>query len=209
MPEIVSLREFARRIGVSLQAVQKAARPESGRISVERDAAGKITGVDWDTQAAAWHDNSKAPQRRPHNPSGGRPRKDGTPTAVAADRSQRAGDVTEFPGAQPHGGAKKRAEKEPAPQGEMSLAQIQRARELVKLQIDNEDLKKKRGETVSRSDVLNEGSKLAGAIIGALFNIPERISDDLAGMTDPHKISELLTRELTEAVASIREKYGQ
>lgn len=209
MPEIVSLREFARRIGVSLQAVQKAARPESGRIAVERDAAGKITGVDWDTQEAAWHDNSKAPQRRPHNPSGGRPRKDGTPAAAAVDRSLQEDDVSEFLEPQPNGGALKRSKTEPAPKGEMSLAQIQRARELVKLQIDNEDLKKKRGETVSRSDVLNEGAKLAGTIIGALFNIPERISDDLAGMTDPHKISELLTRELTEAVASIREKYGQ
>jgi hypothetical protein len=204
--EIITLREFARRIGVSLTAVQNGAK--SGRIDVFRDDAGKITGIDWSTQEAAWSENSKAPQRRPHNPGGGRPRNDGLPPAAPATRRPQEGEVTEHLEAQPHGGALKRAATEPPPKGEMTLAQIQRARELVKLQIDNEALKKAKGESVSRAEVYSEGAKLAGTIISALYNIPERISDDLAGMTDPHKIAELLTREINDAVASIRQKYG-
>ena len=204
--EIISVREFARRIGVSLTAVQKAARPENGRIEAIRDDDGKITGIDWDTQQAAWHANSKAPQKRPHNIGGGRPRNDGKPPAAAKQRQE--GDVSEHLEPQAHGGALKRSEKEPPPPGEMSIAAIQRARELVKLQIDNETLKKVKGESVDRAATFAEGAKLAGTIISSLYNIPERISDDLAGMTDPHQIAELLLREINDAVASIRAKYG-
>lgn len=200
MPEIISLREFARRVGVSLQAVQRGAKPENGRIAALRDATGKITGIDWETQEAAWTENSKAPQRKPHNPGGGRPRNDGAPPAPPAQSKT----VAPSPGKPGHGDENDR-ETDP---GRMSLTAIQRARELVKLQIDNETLKKVRGETVDRAQEFSNGAKLAGTIISSLYNIPERISDDLAGMTDPHKIAELLTREINDAVASIRSKYG-
>lgn len=192
MSEVISLREFARRIGVSLPAVQKAARPENGRLQVIRDQAGKITGIDWATQEAAWHENSKHPQKRPHTIAGGRPRNDGQP-----------------PAAPKSAGGKADADKDPdAPRGEMSISAIQRARELVKLQIDNESLKKIKGDTVERAEVYASGAKLAGAIISGLYNIPERVSDDIAGMSDPHKINELLVREIDAVVAELRKQYG-
>lgn len=206
MSEIISLREFARRLGVSLTVVQKGARPENGRIAVERDANGKITGIDWSTQEAAWTDNSKAPQRKPKTSAGGRPRLDGKPTA--APRQRQEGAVSDYLEPQGHGGALKRSEKEPPPPGERSLAAIQRERELVKLAIDIEALKKVKGETVERAVEHAAGAKLGGVIVSALYNIPERISDDLAGMTDPHAISELLIEELNQAVASMRAQYG-
>lgn len=209
--EIISLREFARRIGVSLPAVQKAARPENGRIQVIRDAAGKITGIDWDSQQTAWTENSKAPQKRPHNIGGGRPRNDGQPPAAPRQKrhARQEGEVSEYLEPQAHGGALKRAETEPPPPGEMSITAIQRARELVKLQIDNENLKKIKGDTVPVAEVKAQGAKLAGALISALYNIPERVSDDIAGMSDPHAINELLVREIDAAVADIRKLYGR
>lgn len=208
--EIISVREFARRIGVSLTAVQKAARPDNGRITVERDETGKITGIDWDTQAAAWTENSKAPQRKPKTAGGGRPRLDGKPTAPAQQRVDESGSQT-WREPQSHGGTLKRSQKKGEPEvgGRKSLADIQREREIVKLQIDEEALKKTRGETVERAAVFAEGAKLAGVVISTLYNIPDRISDELAGMTDPHAISQLLVREINDAVASLRAKYGQ
>ena len=58
--EIVTLREFARRVGVSLTAIQKGVK--NGRIEAITDpATGKITGIDYATQATAWTANSKHP----------------------------------------------------------------------------------------------------------------------------------------------------
>lgn len=202
--ELISAREFARRIGVSLTAVQKAARPENGRIAAQRDSSGKITGIDWETQAQAWTDNSKAPQCRPKTSAGGRPRLDGTAPAAAA---KRAGTST--PSKREKGAETETNAGESGTTGRKSLADIQRERETVKLQIDEETLKKVRGESVDRATVYAEGTKLAGQLIAALYNIPERISDDLAGMTDPHEISNLLTQELNQAVSKLRAAYGQ
>lgn len=206
--EIISLREFARRIGVSLTAIQKAARPENGRIEAIRDDDGKITGIDWDTQQAAWNANSKAPQKRPHNIGGGRPRNDGKPPAPPREAAPREGDVSEHLEPQAHGGALKRSEKVQAPPGQMSMAEVQRARELVKLQIDNLKLREAQGELVSAADVKKQGHALATAIIGALYNIPDRCADEIAGMSDPHAIHKLLLEEIDNAVEGIRKAYA-
>jgi hypothetical protein len=187
---VISLREFARRIGVSLPAVQRAAKPETGRIEAIRDpATGKITGIDWDTQQHAWSANSKHPQKIPHHRAGGRPRKDGTPTAAPSTPAREIDDAPPSPGG-------------------MSMSEIQRARELVKLQIDNEKLKEVRGETIAVSQVKQAGAKLAATIINGLYNIPERCADDIAGMSDPHEIHKLLVREIDATVNELRAQYG-
>lgn len=190
--EIVTLREFARRIGVSLTAIQKGVK--SGRIEAITDPdTGKITGIDYASQAPAWTANSKHPQKVPHNIAGGRPRHDGQPTAAPATKTIAA-------------------RAEPAsPEGEkpgMSLADIQRARELVKLQIDNEKLKEVRGLSVSTADVEKQGRSLAAIVISGMYTIPDRISDELAGMTDANAIQNLLLQEIDRAVEQLRKAYA-
>jgi hypothetical protein len=193
--EIITLREYARRKEVSLTAVQKAV--ENGRIRAEVDpATGRRTGIDWDSQAPAWEANSKHPQKRPHTLAGGRPRNDGAPPAPPARRSAPAAP----PAPEPEG--------EVADRPGMSLADIQRARELVKLQIDNEKLKEVRGETVPTAEVEKQGRTLASAIIGGLYNIPDRISDELAGMSEPHAIHALLLQEIDRVVSELRKAYA-
>lgn len=208
--DIITLREYSRRVGVSLTAVQKAI--QNGRITAVTDPeTGRCKGIDWTTQAEAWTANSKHPQKKAHTAAGGRPRKDGQPTAPAQQRvpdAPREGDVSEYLEAQPHGGSLKRAQTEPAPAGEMTLAQIQRARELVKLQIDNEKLKEVRGTTVPAADVEKQGRSLASIVVGAVYNIADRISDELAGMNDPHQIHTLLLQEFDRAVDELRRAYA-
>lgn len=204
--EIVTLREFARRIGVSLTAVQKGVK--NGRIEALTDDTGKITGIDYDGQAPAWTANSKHPQKRPHNIGGGRPRNDGLPPAKPHTEGPREGEVVDSLEAQPHGGALKRSEKAPAPPGQMTMAEVQRAREMVKLQIDNLKLREAQGELVSAAEVKKQGHALATGIISALYNIPDRCADEIAGMSDPHAIHKLLLGEIDNAVETIRKQYA-
>jgi hypothetical protein len=195
--EVVTLREFARRIGVSLTAIQKGVK--TGRIQAITDSAtGKITGIDFESQAPAWSANSKHPQKRPHNISGGRPRNDGQapakPQSVGGDRlpgrpSPAKGDA-------------------PPPTGQMTMAEVQRAREIVKLQIDNLKLREAQGELVSAAEVKKQGHALAAGIISSLYNIPDRCADEIAGMSDPHAIHKLLLTEIDNAVEAIRKQYG-
>lgn len=211
MADEIPLREYARRKGVSLTAVQNAIK--SGRITPIRDAdGGRIKGIDWATQENAWEANSKHPQKRPHTIGGGRPRLDGQPPAPPAARQQQAQDeagvVSHLEG-QPNGGALLRNQKvePPTPPGQMSLADIQRARELVKLQIDNEKLKEVRGESVSAAEQEKQGRNLAAIVISGLYSIPDRISDELAGMSDPHAIAELLRQQIDASVSELRKAY--
>ena len=196
--EIVTLREFARRIGVSLTAVQKGVK--TGRLDALTDGAGKITGIDYDSQKDAWVNNSKAPQRMPKTVAGGRSRLDGQPVAKPTTNAGREAKASESRG-------DSRTES-PAPNGQMTLAEIQRTRELVKLQLDNLKLKEAQKELISAAEVKKQGHALATGIIANLYNIPERCADEMAGMTDPHAIHKLLVSEIDMAIEKIRSIYA-
>lgn len=205
-------------MGVSLPAVQKAVK--NGRIKAITDDNGKLKGIDWDTQKDAWLDNSNPAFRRnklAYQPegveatpfpaeegknTGGRPRKDGQPTA------KREGDVITDMERQPHGGALKRNQAVPPPAGQMSLAEIKRARELVNLQLDNTKLKQVQGELVSADSQRELGGKLAAIVISGMYMIPDIVAPELASMTDAHAIKTLLMQEIDKAVDGIRKAYG-
>ena len=198
--EIITLREFARRIGVSLTAIQKGV--QNGRIEAIKDATtGRITGIDWDTQAEAWQANSKHPQKRPRTLSGGRPRNDGAPPAPPAPRS--APQPTEprvaiHLGGQAHGGALLRSERvEPATAlDQMSLAEIQRARELVKLQIDEAKLQEATGRLISREEVKQQAFRTARSARDALMTMEDRLSPILASTSDIQEVRKVLRDDI-------------
>jgi hypothetical protein len=213
--ELIGIREAARRLGVSDTAVHKAIR--DGRLSApaeeDRHPDNKRPRLRWPKVQEEWTANAKHPQKRPHTIAGGRPRKDGQPTAPPADRqpappAPREGEVVGYLEGQPHGGALKRAQDTPPPEGEMTLAQIQRARELTKLEIDQETLKKVRQESVSAAEQEKQGRTLASIVISGMYSIPDRISDELAGMSDPHAIAELLRQQIDSAVSELRRAYA-
>ena len=193
--EIVTVREFARRVGVSLTAIQKGVK--NGRIQAITDATGKITGIDYASQADAWSANSKHPQKRPLNISGGRPRNDGLPPA-----SPKIGKVADEPATKTRSDALKRNnETPPSPTpGQMSMAEVQRAREIVKLQIDNLKLREAQGELVRTETVKADMARLAASVKAGLLNIPDRVSAQIAGMSEPHEIHALLTDEINTAI---------
>ena len=198
MTDIVSIREFARRIGVSLPAVQKAIK--NGRIVGFTNDKGRLTGIDWNTQKDAWTANSDPSRRRvtlAYSPDGteatpypsgegtnrgGRPRKDGTAT---------------------------KGMEAPPPSGGMSLAEIKKAREAVNLQRDKLKLDAEKKVLIPADEVKREGAKLAAALISSLYNIPDHISPELASLTDEQRIRRLITEEIDKAVEGIRAAYGR
>lgn len=159
--EIVSLREFAKRVGVSLPAIQKGIK--SGRIAAIVDPeTGKNLGIDAVSQVSAWSENSKAPQRKPNNIAGGRPRKDGQPVAAPVTNGGKLEP-------QAHGGALKRNEPSAEKQ---SMAEIQRQREIVKLQLDLMKMKQEQGELVPAADVEQAWAKMFRAAQTRILGIP-------------------------------------
>ena len=78
----------------------------------------------------------------------------------------------------------------------------------MKLQIDNEKLKEVRGQSVSTADVEKQGRSLAAIVISGMYTIPDRISDELAGMTDANAIQNLLLQEIDRAVEQLRKAYA-
>jgi hypothetical protein len=184
MSDVITVREFARRIGVSLTAIQKGVK--TGRIEAITDAAtGKITGIDFESQAQAWTANSKAPQKRPNTISGGRPRNDGQPPAKPKAEKPQPND------------------EPPKQQSGMSMAEVQRARELVKLQLDNLKLREAQGELVRVDVVKSDMARLAAAVKAGLMNIADRVSAQIAGMSEPHEIHALLTDEINSAISEL------
>lgn len=189
--KIVSLRTFAQEIGVSLTAVQKGIR--TGRIEgCQWNEKGHCTGIDLDSERVKWALNSKD-NCIPKVISGGRPRKDGQAPAKP----------------QTTGGQPDREAKAPDEKKGTSLADVQKARELTKLKLDQLKLKKEEGELVSAAEVEKNGYAIASMVIQGLYNIPDRIADELAGMSDPNEIHQLILSEIDSAVQQLREKYGR
>lgn len=185
----ITVTEFAKRKGVSRALVLRGI--TDGKIKAT--LIGRAYEIDWHTQARAWDDNYKHPQKRPQNIGGGRPRSDGMPAAAPRGAPERPAPADDEEG-------------QPKPR---SLADIQRDREAVKLQIDLETLKRVRGESVLKVDEERAGRKLAGAVISALYSIPDRVSDVLSGMSDANAIQQLLLQEIDQAVAGLRKAYAQ
>lgn len=188
--EKISVNEFAERKGVSRTLVLRGI--SEGKIKAEQ--FGRAYEIDWHTQAKAWDDNYKHPQKRPQNIGGGRPRSDGLPVATPRGAPARSAPADDDDDSEPK---------------QRTLADIQRDREAVKLQIDLETLRRVRGESVLKADEERAGRKLAGAVISALYSIPDRVSDVLSGMSDANAIQQLLLQEIDQAVAGLRKNYPQ
>lgn len=204
MSDIVSVREFARRMGVSLPAVQKAVK--TGRIDGVVGDNGKLKGIDWDTQKDAWTANSNPAQRRvrlAHTPEG----EDATPFP-AAEGTNRGGRPRKD-GQPPKGTPAPAPTLEPDTSKGASLAEIKRAREAVNLQLDKLKLDVEKKKYVPADSVRRDLSYLAAIVKSAFLNIPDRVSAELAGISDHHAIHAILTTELNAAMEELQKKSNQ
>lgn len=178
-------RAFARHIGVTLRAVQKAI--QSGRIAV--DADGKI---DADTAVEAWRRNTDESKRS------------------IADQSRRSLGNAAFsmppPPANPDDDEEYDDVPAAASREDPSMAAYRAARaarEQTRLERERMDLERERGTTLPLADAQRLAFTAFRTVRDNVMNIPVRLKDALAAESDPIRIETMLDAELVRALASV------
>ena len=189
----ISLREYARRRGVSHVAVMKAIKV--GRITPEPD--GSLDPVKADAQ---WDDQTD-PARQPEAPEDERAGTDQTP---AASDSDKPGD--EVAQVRPPAAA------EPAPQGAATFTQARTAHEIAKAQRARIEVQRLREEVVDRAYATSEVFRLARRERDAWVNWPARVAALMAAElgVDAHamqKVLETHVRDHLNELAEIRPEF--
>lgn len=178
-------RAFARHIGVTLRAVQKAI--QSGRIAV--DADGKI---DADTAVAAWRRNTDESKRS------------------ITDQSRRSLGNAAFSMPPPPANPDEDEEYDDVPAAasreDPSMAAYRAARaarEQTRLERERMDLERERGTTLPLADAQRLAFTAFRTVRDNVMNIPVRLKDALAAESDPIRIETMLDAELVRALASV------
>lgn len=202
--ELISIREFARRIGVSDTAVRKAI--SSKRVKVHsHDPKNARPLLKWPTCRDDWESNTNAAMR---THVGSR-----EPDAVPAEHQLQVREAQEVapapkarkkPGPKPSG-----ADDQPLDEDGMPSLNVSRAkREFYQAELARVDLEQRQGKLIEADGVRQHGRALGAALLSGFYTIPDRISDELAGMNDPNQIQALLIRELDQATENVRKSYG-
>ena len=189
----ISLREYARRRGVSHVAVMKAIKV--GRITPEPD--GSLDPVKADAQ---WDDQTD-PARRPERSEDEPAQADETPRASEPDKP---GDVAVAD--------RPAATIEPAPQGAASFTQARTAHEIAKAQRARIEVQRLREEVVDRAQATSEVFRLARRERDAWVNWPARVAALMAAELglDAHvmqKVLEGYVRDNLNDLAEIRPEF--
>jgi hypothetical protein len=183
-------RAFARHIGVTLRAVQKAI--ATGRIKVDEE--GKI---DADSAALAWNRNVDESRRsftdlsrQANKPAPGS--SVGASSAAAdADSDEDDEDDAELPDGQG---------EDPA----LASYRYARAeREQVRLERDRIELEQLRGSVIELAEAERMGFTALRTVRDAVLNVPVRVKDIIAAETDSARIEAVLADELTNALNAI------
>ena len=178
-------RAFARLIGVTLRAVQKAI--QSGRIAVDVD--GKI---DADTAVEAWRRNTDESKRSIADQS--------RPSLANAAFSMQA------PSANPDDDEEDDDIPAAASREDPSMVAYRAARaarEQTRLERERMDLERERGTTLPLADAQRLAFTAFRTVRDNVMNIPVRLKDALAAETDPVRVESMLDAELARALASV------
>jgi hypothetical protein len=178
-------RAFARHVGVTLRAVQKAI--QSGRITVDTD--GKI---DPDTAVAAWRRNTDESRRS------------------FADQARPSLANAAFSMQSSPANADEDVEEDDLPAGAtredpsmIAYRAARAAREQTRLERERMDLERERGTTLPLADAQRLAFTAFRTVRDNVMNIPVRLKDALAAESDPTRVESMLETELTRALASV------
>lgn len=167
--ELISQREYARRLGVSHVAVQRAVK--AGRIST---VGGKIDPARADLQ---WHENTD--QSKPRNRITGNPKQ----AKVAGEPSE----PMDMVGADEVFGG---------PSTASGYAKARAARELYQAQLAKLELDRQRGTLVRADEVRLGAFNMARKARDQLIALPERLATVLAAIQEPAEVQRILEEEI-------------
>ena len=192
MPELISIREAARRLGVSDTAVHKAIKADRVHI------AGRTPGSDrplvaWPQAQADWKANSDT-QKRSHVGSRGSPVRandppplEVLPTSSRPDEGQK--EVGEIP-------AKSTA-------GAPSYAASRAIREAYQARLAKLDYEERSGKLIEVDKVKTAAFKVARTVRDGLLNMPDRVAHELAHEADPSAVHQRLTAEIRSILEAL------
>lgn len=193
--ELIGICEAARRLGVSDTAVHKGIK--SGRVQVHsRHPGNGRPQLAWPDFQIQWMANSDTSKRSHVGSRGGVNRQANEGKVLATSDRMDEQEIVDAPASGPASGRGG------------DYTQSRAKREFYQAELARLEFEKESGRLVDAEESRAEGTKLAAAVISALYTIPDRISDELAGMGDPYEIQRLLTKELDRCVEDLRKQYG-
>lgn len=209
MADWISLREFARRRDVTLQAVQKAiATNRITAAAVRRDDTGRLRAIDADQAAIDWHRNTD-PELALRtgtvippppasvvlaNPDIGIPISAGAPPDVVAPQLV-------LPAAD--------ASPVPPPLEDDSFRRDRAENERLKKVNAELDLAERLKLLVPMKDVRRVAFESSREIHDTMIRLPDRLAPLIAAETDPVKIHALMTHEIRGALNALAERAGK
>lgn len=171
----VTVAEYARRLGVSHEAVRKAVKVGRLAKSVTWGANNKPRLMP-DLADQEWAANTdKAQQRVPAVPP---PRPDPPPPAAEPEQSQEPRTAT--------------------------FQQARTLREAYMARLARLEFEEKSKQLVRADAVKNEAFKVARVVRDNLLNIPDRVAAELANETNQFKVHQRLTHEIRRALEDMR-----
>lgn len=194
--EELSVRAFAKRIGVSHTAVRKAIL--DGRLRQGLVHRGRRVLVEPVAAAADYHGNTDPTKQR--------------------ELEERAGGVA--PGTKPPNAGRKRQQPglygpeleaaareagvqlEPGARGP-NLQEVRRQHISLQAQLAQLELDERQGKLVRANEVRAEAFRMAREVRNALALLPNRLAPMLAAETDPHTIRQVLAQEISAALESL------
>lgn len=190
MAEKISIREFARRVGVSDTAVLKAIRAEKIVQAVDYSNP-KRPKIDPELALQEWGKN--------YNPNYERTEK--------VNESMGSGKASPNPKPIEKQKPKKVHEQDdPTPQqGGKSLADIKRQTAEVKLHLSALDLKEKRGELVNKDKVYKALFAAGQEVRSAMQAIPDRVIDDILSAKTRNEAHAVLFNAIADALEMLSE----
>ena len=202
MSELISIREAARRLGVSDTAVHKALK--AGRVAVAGKTDSGRPLMDWPDTERRWLANSDV-SKRSHVGSRGSPVRAKDAPRVRLPTSDRMDEAPSV-GDQPVGDGPKSGRGP-------GYAQARALREAYMARLAKLEFEERIGKLVDVDTLRVEAFKVHRRIRDAILNIPDRCAPKLAALSDPAEVHAVLLEEITQALrglaADIYAPYGQ
>lgn len=203
MSEKISIREAARRLGVSDTAVHKAIK--AGRVTVA--GANPKNGrpeLLWPEVERDWHANSDQ-MKRSHVGSQGSPRRAGEKSQVKLGTSGSAGQdagVRKPASTRPAADEAEKGDDSDRGGGSSgpSYAQSRAIREAYQARLAKLEYEERAGKLVSIDAVKVEAFKVHRQVRDAMLNIPDRCAAQLSVINDPIEVHSFLLAEINAAL---------
>ena len=178
--EKISIREFARRLGVRDTSVHKAIK--SGKIVAGLVIEGEKKGILYETALAEWERN-RDPVYADRSP--------GLTAKLAPGAPEVAPPPPAAPGAQAQDSA------------DTSLAAAKRAQAVLKVQQMRLDLEKAKGNLVEKNAVYSALFEAGALVRSTVLGVPDRVIDDIMAQKTRAAAYQILYDALVEALSTV------